>query len=565
MAIKEDRRVSRLRSGFGRAGMSAWILVVLWPGAAPAAPAAPAASVVPGEVLVRFKAGVEPATRSAVRADLGATVEDSLPVRGLQLLELPAGAAVGAAVFELERAPAVLYAEPNRYRHVRVLPNDPLLRWSWGLDNSGQSFPGTTGQLLGAADADIDTPEAWELTTGSSRVTVAIGDSGIDRAHPDLAANVDAGSTDFVDGDADPADAAGHGTRVAGIVGARGNDGSGVAGVNWSARLMALRLGDLSLTSAAAVRSFAYAAARGARIYNGSFGDPTPTRAESDAIAAAPGMLFVFAAANGATSSDSAGDYPCAYPSPNIVCVAASSPDDRLAPFSNFGRLSVDLAAPGQSVWSTIPGGSHGVADGTSFATPHVSGVAALYLARYPSATIAELKRAILGGVDVKPAFSSLASGGRLNARGTLAIPPGGPLPSGAPAAPAPAAPASDPPPSGARLAAQGGLSIARRQRWRTIARRGLRPRVSCVGACTVSARLALDRRASRRLRLPRVIGSGYARLSAAGSVVVPVRLARAARVRLARLGGVRARLEVSLAQTNGERVRLVRVLAVGR
>jgi len=562
MAIKEDRRVSRLRTGFGRAGVAAWMLVLLWPGAASAAPGA---GVVPGKVLVRFKAGVEPATRSDVRADLGAVVEDSLPVRGLQLLDLPAGAAVEEAVSELERDPAVLYAEPNRYRHARVLPNDPLLGRSWGLDNSGQAFPATTGQALGAPDADIDAPEAWDLTTGSPQVTVAIGDSGIDRAHPDLAANVDSSSADFVDGDANPTDVAGHGTRVAGIIGARGNDGLGVAGVSWNARLMALRLGDLSLTSAAAVRSFAYAAARGARVYNGSFGDPTPTRAESDAIAAAPRVLFVFAAANGATSSDGAGDYPCAYPSANIVCVAASSPDDRLAPFSNYGRVNVDLAAPGQGVWSTIPGGGHGVADGTSFATPHVTGVAALYLARYPSATVAELKRAILGGVDVKAAFSSLASGGRLNARNTLAIPPSGALPAGVAAASSPAAPAPDPQPSGGRPAVNGSLSIARRQRLRSIARSGLRPRVSCAAACDVSARLVLDRRTARRRRLPRVIGAGSARGAGPGSVVVSVRLARAARAPRARLSGVRARLVVTLAQASGERIRLVRVLALRR
>ena len=551
--------MSRMLSA--RAVMSACLLLVLvWPASAPAAGGS---GVVPGEVLVRFKPGVQPATRSRVRAELGAGIDDALPLLGLQLLALPPGAVVDDAVAELEREPAVLYAEPNRYREARVLPDDPLLGTLWGLDNAGQAFPGTGGQAVGSVDADIDAPEAWEMTTGSPQVTVAIGDTGIDLGHPDLVPNIDPRGADFVEGDGIPTDTVGHGTRVAGIVGARGNDGVGIAGVSWSVRLMALRIGGDRLTSAAAVQSFAYAAARGVRIYNGSFGDAIATRAELDAIDAAAGVLFVFAADNGAANSDSAGDYPCAYSSPNIICVAASSPDDRLAPFSNFGA-SVDLAAPGQSVWSTAPGGGYVAGDGTSFAAPHVAGVAALYLARYPRATVSELKQSILGGVDVKPAFSSLATGGRLNARGALVIPPGG-----APAHPAStsSAPARsrDPLLSRTLAASRSTLSIARRQSLRSIRRRGLRPRLSCPAGCTVSARLELDRRDARRLRVGRVIATGSARLSGGASVVAPVRLPRPGRDRLARLGGLRARLVVVLAHAGGQRTRLARTLVLER
>ena len=531
--------MSGLRSGMRRARIgvcvAAFVLV------APAA--ARGSEIVPGEVVVRFKQGVEPETRSRVRGGLGAGIEDALPLRGLQLLALPPGTAVADAVSELEREPAVLYAEPNLHRTLRVLPNDPLLGTLWGL-------------------AGIDAPGAWDTTTGSAQVTVAIGDSGIDLAHPDLVPNLDPRAADFVDGDGDPTDTAGHGTRVAGIVGARGNDGVGIAGVSWSVRLMALRIGDDTLTSAAAVRSFAYAAASGARIYNGSFGDATATRAELDAIDAAAGVLFVFAADNGAANSDSAGDYPCAYGSRNLICVGASGPDDRLSPFSNFGS-SVDLAAPGQGVLSAIPGGGYAAGDGTSFAAPHVAGVAALYLARYPRATVAELRQAILGGVDVGPGFASLATGGRLNARRTLAIAPGAgaPGPVGAPTRPAGSA---GPVPQGRPAERRSALSIARRQSLRSIRRRGLRARLACPGACAASARLELERRVARRLGMPRVLGTGSARLAGAGSVVVSVRLGHAARAGPRRLRGRRARLVVVVRRASGERVRLVRALVLG-
>lgn len=550
------------RRRIGRAAALGVVLAILCPVGA----AAQAREFVAGEVLVRFKPGATATARSRARAELGANVEDSLPVRGLQLLELPPGAPVEAAASELEGDPNVLYAEPNRYRRLRALPNDPLLPRLWGLDNAGQAFPVLAGQASGTPDADIDAPEAWDVTTGSPLVTVAIGDSGVAGDHPDLAPNMDPRGVDFVDGDGDPADPVGHGTRVAGVIGARGNDGGGITGVNWNVRLLALRIGgDAGLTSAAAVQSFALAAARGARVYNGSFGDSVATRAEIDAIDAAAGVLFVFAADNGGASSDLVGDYPCAYPSPNILCVTASDPYDRLAPFSNYGRTSVDLAAPGESVWSTIPGGGHLVSDGTSFATPHVSGVAALYLARYPGATVADLRRAILGGVDVKPAFASLSSGGRLNARGTLAIPSEA-------AAPAPVSatstPASDPTPArSAETVANPAraLWVARRRAWRALARSGLRARVSCPAACTVAARLELDRRAARRLGLPRVIGRGSARLTAAGTTALAIRLVRAVAARRRPRVGVRARLVVTRKLRSGERTRLVRTLVLER
>lgn len=533
----------------------------------------------PAEVLVRFGPNAEPEVRSRLRAELGASVADALPVPGLQLLELPPGTPVADAVAKLERAPRVLYAEPNLYRKLRVVPDDPFFTQLWGLSNQGQVFASLAGPpTQGTADADVDAPEAWDFTTGSRDVTVAVGDSGVAYRHPDLQANIDPRGADLLSGSGDFDDREGHGTRVAGLIGARGNNGIGVTGMSWQVSLMPLRIGESGISAAAAVRSYAYAAAHGVPIYNGSFGDPTPSQAERDAITAASKTLFVFAADNGGAdgsgdNSDAVGDFPCAYPLPNIVCVGASDRHDGLAAFSNYGRATVDLAAPGESVGSTISsgpgvaGGDYGPQSGTSFAAPSVSGAAALYLARYPSATVADVRAALLGGVDVKPAFAALASGGRLNARGTLAIPPAvaptasagpGGMPRAEDGRPAPAV--AQPKPR-----RPGTLGLARGQSLRTVLRRGLRARITCPGPCRATARLALDGSTARQLGLPRVIGTGSARLTRAGAVGVTIRLRRPARARLARSTRVAAALRIELVQPGGERTRLERSLALAR
>ena len=540
------------------AAIAAGTLAALFTCLSPVPEARAADEVVAGQALVRFERGASAQTRSAARSSVGATVTDALSVDRLQLLDLPNGASVAGAVAELGREPGVAYAEPNRRLELRLRPNDTLFGSLWGLENGGQPVPvvaaGITSLRSGTPDADIDAPEAWDLTTGSPAVTVAIGDSGIDRLHPDLAANVDPRSADLLDRDGDPADSVGHGTQVAGIIGAHGNDARGVAGVSWSVRLMALRLGDArGLTTAAAVESFAYASARGVPIYNGSFGHGVASRAELDAIGAAPRTLFVFATNNGGRDSDATGDYPCAYPSPNIVCVAASTQDDRLAPFSNYGRVSVDLAAPGQGIWSTTPGGGYGMADGTSFAAPHVAGVAALYLARHPGATVADVRRALLAGADVRPAFSALASGGRLNARATLDV-----APAAVPAPPAPAVAVA----ARSATSRRASLSVTRSQRLATVLRAGLRPRVSCPHRCRVTAHLRLDRRAAARLGLPRTLARGSRRLRRGGSVGVTLRPVISAR-RLRRVLGRRLTLTVAVVHPDGTREALTRTIVL--
>jgi subtilisin family serine protease len=338
---------------------------------------------VPHELLVRFEGRNLQRSRKAVSAVHGATVEKQLPVAGLRQLDLPSGVSVHAAARRLESQPGVLYAEPNFYRSLDAVPNDPRFARQWSLQNTGQAILGYPG----TSDADIDAPAAWDTTTGSPSVTVAVVDDGVDHTHPDLAGNIwtNPGETgagkesngldddvngyvddwrgwDFADGDnnAYPGGLdSSHGTNVAGVIGASGNNGIGVAGVNWHTRLMPLRFfaADGSATVADEVSAFAYAADNGAKLVNASFGGAGYSLTERTAIAAASNVLFVAAAGNNGQSVDSHDEYPCDYGLANIICVAATDQKDRLTDFSNFGPTNVDLAAPGLRILSTHPAG----------------------------------------------------------------------------------------------------------------------------------------------------------------------------------------------------------------
>ncbi|MEZ6090531.1 MAG: S8 family peptidase [Pirellulaceae bacterium] len=234
-----------------------------------------------------------------------------------------------------------------------------------------------------------------------------------------------------------PSDTLGHGTHVAGIIGASGNNQAGVTGVNWRSSLMSLKFldqnnqGDL----ASAIAAINYATMMrsdyqtNVRVLNNSWGQPgSPNSLVQDAIndAGDAGILFVAAAGNGnvlgqGVNNDAVPFYPAGYESANVIAVAASDGDDRLASFSNFGPSTVDVAAPGVAIRSTLPGGRYGEANGTSMATPFVAGTAALVWASQPQATVAEVRDALLGSVDAKGSLTNLvSSGGRLNALSTL-------------------------------------------------------------------------------------------------------------------------------------------------
>jgi subtilisin family serine protease len=256
---------------------------------------------------------------------------------------------------EYEENPEVEYVEPNYIQYFQTTPNDTHFSKLWGMNNTGQ----VVDSVAGTADADIDAPEAWSMGTGSSAVTVAVIDSGIATEHPDLAGNLVAGY-DFVNSDSTPEDLNNHGTHVAGAIGAIGNNSAGVAGVNWNAKIMPLRVFDEngSGTVANFILALDYAVSHGVKIVNYSGGGTSGGQAQYDAIAEAraSGVLVVVAAGNAANNNDGITDYyPCNHNLDNIICVAATDQDDALASFSNYGAISVDVAAPGVNVYSTVP------------------------------------------------------------------------------------------------------------------------------------------------------------------------------------------------------------------
>jgi thermitase len=543
-------------------------------------------------LIVRFEPGVSAAERAAIRAEAGTDLERTLPVRGMQLLDPEPGQRAAAAERALERLDGVLYAEPNAIRRASLRPDDQHYPLLWGMENTGQLIRSSAG----SADADTDAGDAWDAGIGGG-VTVAVIDSGVDVTHPDLAANVwrnpgeygsgresngfdddlngrvdDWRGWDFSGGDNNPADENGHGTHVAGTIAARRGNGIGVAGVADGSRLMALRVLNAQGSGSVAnvILAYAYAAGEGADVVNLSLGSSISSRAESDAIAAFPGMLFVAAAGNGGSDgvgddNDLAGEYPCAYLLPNVVCVAASDNRDRLAPFSNFGDLAVDLAAPGVDILSTVPGGGYGWANGTSMATPHVSGAAALLWAASPSASVSQIKSALLDGVDPVAALAGRTlTGGRLNVLSSLRMFTDVQLAPAAPTPPPATAPPAAPPPEeedeaepGRRSgqpkrlvgdAAAPGVSVrvARRQRIGRLLRRGLAVRVRCSEECSASIRLSAGRGVRGSVR-PQALKAGVAKRFV-------VRVRRAGQARLSAARTQRARLVVHARDRYGNR-----------
>jgi thermitase len=533
-----------LRTGTSVAAVAVGVVAL---GATCPAPAAEAAS----EIIVRFEAGVNGAERAAIRGEAGTALERPLPLGGMQVVDVLPGRSAAAAERALEREDGVLYAEPNVSRRLYVRPNDPLFPQLWGMENTGQIIGAT-----GIPDADTDAADAWDVAAGGG-VVVAVVDSGVDGNHPDLAPNAwrnpgESGSGresngvdddgngffddwrgwDFVGDDSNPSDSIGHGTHVAGTIGARRGNALGVAGVTDNSPLMPLRVftSGGSGTVADAISAYSYAARQGAKVVNLSFGSPFASLAEQQAIAGLPGMLFVAAAGNGepdgiGDDNDQAPEYPCAYPLPNLICVAASDNQDRMAGFSNFGARSVDLGAPGVDILSTVPGGGYEWADGTSMAAPHVSGAAALLWGAAPSAPASAIGSALLAGADPRPAFAGrTATGGRLNALTSLRI-----LLTPAPVSTTPA-PVAPPPPPAARDRVRPRLSVrvARRKRVGALLRRGVAVRLRCSETCSARVRLRVKGRvvasagprsllgsAGRRLVL-RIPAAGRARLRAA-------------------------------------------------
>lgn len=346
-------------------------------------------------------------------------------------LKLPEGVSTAEGIALLEGDERLAYVTSNDLRVASKVPSDELHSELWGLEK-------------------ISAPQAWERTTGSRQgPVIAVLDTGLDMTHPDIAANLwtnpgeipgngidddgngvidDVHGFNATDGTGNPFDDYTHGTHCAGTIAAVGDNGGGVTGVNWQARIMPVKMmvkGEG--TVADTVRALAYATANGASITSNSYGGPY-SQPEYEAFASSP-LLHICAAGNEGNDNDVSryypADRPVGYPGshelPNVISVAASGKNDRLASFSNYGAQTVDLAAPGVSILSTVPGGGYETKSGTSMATPHVAGVAGLIATLYPEATPDQIKTRLLANVDVIPALAGkVLTGGRLNAARAL-------------------------------------------------------------------------------------------------------------------------------------------------
>jgi subtilisin family serine protease/subtilase family serine protease len=407
---------------------------------------------VTGEIIVKFRPGLAASEKdSAHRAARGTSLAE-IQRTGLQRIRVPAGEE-SATIARYRRNPNVLYAEPNFVRTIpaplaqggasEVVPGDLYFSEQWALNNTGQQFlcliPGLCF-YAGTAGADIDAPEAWEISTGSSDVTVAVIDSGIDYTHPDLAANY-AGGVDFVSPDGDPMDDHGHGTHVAGIIAAAldnltGNPGTaeGVVGVAPHARIRAYKVcrADGTCDDFAIQQAIARAITDGAKVINMSLGETAYSQSLDQAVQDAwnAGLVIVAGAGNDGTTERF---YPAALD--HVISVAAFDEDHRRPPFSNYGSW-VDISAPGNVILSTYPSttcaastvpgdsGCYTWLTGTSMATPFVAGAAALLWFRPDVTSNSEVLNILLNSADGQgvggPRLDSWTIHGGLNLRSAL-------------------------------------------------------------------------------------------------------------------------------------------------
>lgn len=425
---------------------------------------------VPNELLVKFKAGVASAQAESTVQSMNAYVMDNFENLEIQQWTLPNDVSVDGqsfttnnvtdmealAAYMVENNENIEFAEPNYYMTAApttYTPNDPNFTLLWGLNN--------TGQTGGTADVDIDALEAWAMTTGNSSIVVGVLDSGIDWAHPDLIDNIwqnegedtdgdgvlvqnengewvmdpddmngidddgngytdDLIGYDFADEDNNPYDENDHGTHVAGTIAASGNNGLGVVGVSHQVKIMALRFlnSDGVGVVSDAIKGLNYSMGKGVYMTNNSWGGTGMSESLRLAIeqAAEANQLFIAAAGNNGLDNDVIPNYPSSFDSDNIIAVAAINANNELAGFSNYGATSVDVAAPGVAIFSTLPDNSYGGANGTSMACPHVSGAAVLLWSQDLNASYTKVKEAILNSTDAAGSLSDVvATSGRLN------------------------------------------------------------------------------------------------------------------------------------------------------
>ena len=395
----------------------------------------------PSSLLVMFEKGADEDT--VLKAIGGEVLARLNLVPGLTYVStsLPIDQAIDVAM--KIGGGSVRYAEPDHVTRISVAPNDPEYGRLWGLRNTGQTVNGDPG----VAGFDIRAEQAWDVITIPSSITIASIDTGVRRTHRDLARGIwrnageiagngidddrnglvdDTWGWDFFNNDNDPTDDHGHGTHTAGTFGARGNDGVGIAGVAWNCSIMPLKfMGRSGGFTSDAIRALDYAVRMRAAISNNSWGSYGNSQSLADAIrnAGVAGHLFIAAAGNEGFNADAIPMYPAAYPLDNIISVAAINNDGGLASFSNFGRDSVDIAAPGVQIYSCSAAGdqSYTFMSGTSMAAPHVAGAAALIWSDNPLFSLAQVRARLLLSARQLPSLAGMvATGGMLDAAAAL-------------------------------------------------------------------------------------------------------------------------------------------------
>jgi len=379
-------------------------------------------------LLVRFNADASGAATQAALRSIGGSIAQSYP-DGPDVVELTSGVSASVALGELGRNRAVEYAEPDStIQATDINPNDPNYPLQWGLNNPG--------------NVDIDAPQAWSVTTGNPSIIVAMLDTGLDTHNPEFSSHLwvnptagrdgfagDVNGWNFVNNTPNIQDNNGHGTHVTGILAAEGNNGYGIAGVDWNAQIMPLKIlgADGSGTTQAAVSAIYFAVNHGARVINASWGGSQYSQAMLNAISYADskGVVFVTAAGNNGVNNDTTpANYPANYRLPNELVVAAVDSSGNLASFSDYGPHTVDLAAPGVNIFSTVPGG-YATYSGTSMATPFVAGTVALVAGLHPELTAPELVQWIIATVKPLPSLQgTTVSGGMVDAYNAVTYTP---------------------------------------------------------------------------------------------------------------------------------------------
>lgn len=409
---------------------------------------------IPGEYIVRFKSAgaAQKFFANQNYSSLGAYSWIKTTAAPMAVIKTTTTYAAKQAVENIQSSPEVYYMEPNYLYTIPAgmnkmdklinsqldKPNDNRFDELWGLHN--------VGQLGGTKGIDINALNAWKLTKGHTQIKVAVIDTGIDYTHPDLKANIwtnpgeiagngidddkngyvdDIHGWDFANHDNDPMDDNLHGTHCAGTIGAVHNNSEGVAGVMANVQLIALKFltAHGSGSTAGAIEAIDYATKMGAHVMSNSWGGGGKSTAMYEAIARASqkGIVFVAAAGNSKSNNDVYPTYPASYALPNVIAVAAVDNQGKPASFSNFGKRTVHVAAPGVNILSTVPGGKYRSLSGTSMAAPHVSGVVGLALASAGTLSLSSMRDRLVDSSKAVPALDDISvSGGIVDARGAI-------------------------------------------------------------------------------------------------------------------------------------------------